>query len=81
METGVVTLTNTKQYPFNDSARTVALVSEQKDADYFVLTEVAASDGAAGEVRVYDKAVNGFRIAFTGSAKSADIRYAVTGGA
>ena len=80
METGAVTLTNTKRYPFNNSAQTVALRFAQKDADYFVLTEVAAADGEAGDVRVYDKAVNGFRIAFTGSAKSAEIRYAVLEG-
>ena len=80
METGVVTLQNTKRYPFNDSARTVALKSEQRGTDYFVLTEIAGHDGETGEVRVWDKAVNGFKIAFEGSGASADVRYAVIGG-
>ena len=80
METGTVTLSNTKTYPFNNSAQTVALNCERENADYFVLTEIASADPDVGDVRVYDKAANGFRISFTGSAKSADIRYAVMGG-
>jgi hypothetical protein len=80
METGTVTLTNTKSYPFNDSAVTVALRAEQSGTDYFVLTEVAGDARGVESVRVYDKAVNGFRIAFEGSAGSADIRYRVMGG-
>ncbi len=80
METGVVTLTNTKQYPFNNSARTVALRSEQSDTDYFVLTQTIRSEGETGELRVYDKAVNGFRVAFSGSARSAEVRYLVIKG-
>ena len=75
METGVVTLTNTKQYPFNDSGNTVALAFEQDGTDYRIETEVISSEGETGNIRVYDKAVNGFRIAFTGSAKSAEIRF------
>jgi hypothetical protein len=77
METGVVTLENTKAYPFNDSARTVALGQEQGGTDYFVLTEAVGSQWEIGEVRVYDKAVNGFRMSFTGSARSAKVRYTV----
>ncbi len=80
METGVVMLTNSRQYPFNNSAQTVALRSEHSDMDYFVLTEVVRSEGEAGEIRVYDKAVNGFKIAFDGSARSAQISYLVIKG-
>lgn len=80
METGVVTLTNTRQYPFNNSAQTVALRTEQCNTDYFVLTEIVGAEGEAGEIRVYDKAVNGFRIAFSGSARRAEIRYLVIEG-
>ena len=80
METGIVTLKNTKLYPFNDSAETVALMKEQCGTEYFVLTEVVSAEGEAGEIRAYDKAVNGFKIAFTGSARSAEVRYFVTGG-
>ena len=80
METGVVTLINTKQYPFNNSAQTSCAPFEQSDTDYFVLTEVIRAEGETGEIRVYDKAVNGFRIAFDGSARCAEIRYLVIKG-
>ena len=79
METGVVTLINTKTYPFNDSIRTVALRRERKDADYFVLTEVLRAEGEAGEVRVTGKAVNGFQIAFDGPARLVEVKYLVLG--
>ena len=79
METGLVTLRNTKEYPFNDSEMTVALGRERNDTDYLVLTETIDANASVGDVRVYDKATNGFRIAYSGSAKSADIRYVVTG--
>ena len=80
METGTVKLKNTKQYPFNDSAMTVALRTELCGTDYFVQTEIISADGEVGEFCVFDKAVNGFKIAFDGSAKSAELRYFVTGG-
>ena len=78
METGVVKLTNTKEYPLNDSEKTIALEHERNDTDYIILTEVIDADVLVGDIRVYDKAVNGFRIAYSGSAKNADIKYIVT---
>jgi len=77
LEIGVVKLTNTKEYPFNNSETTVALKFEQADTEYAVLTEKLAPFDGVGEVCVFDKAVNGFKIAFNGSAKSADVRYLV----
>jgi hypothetical protein len=79
-EKGRVSLVNTKVYPFNDSAVTVALAAEQADRDYLVVTEVLSADGEAGSVEIFDKAVNGFKIAYTGSAKKAEVGYAVIGG-
>ena len=69
-----VILTNTKQYPFNNSTESVSLDCEQENSQYYVQTEVISAEGQAGEVRVFDKAVNGFRIAFTGSAASVEVR-------
>jgi hypothetical protein len=77
METGTVALTNTKRYPFNDSRRTVALRDEVPGGRYMVITELAGHDGEAGDVRVTGKAANGFKIEYTGSGASAEIRYAV----
>jgi hypothetical protein len=80
METGTIVLVNTKQYPFNDSSATVCLQNERESRSYFVFTDVRDSDGAVGDVVVSGRAVNGFRVAFTGSAKRAEIGYFVTGG-
>ena len=79
MESGTVKLINTKTWPFNDSARLVALEKERSGNDYIVAAELLRSDGEAGEIIVSDKAVNGFSIAFTGSASQAEIRYWIVG--
>ena len=80
METGFVTLVNTKQYPFNDSAATVAIYPEQNCTDYVVLTELVESEGEVGDIQVCNKAVNGFCIAFSGSARRAGVRYIILPG-
>ncbi len=77
--TNPVTLTNTKQYPFNNSRQTVAFQSIGDSPDYLVQTEVVSSTGEVGDITISDKAVNGFNIAFTGSASSAVIRYRIYG--
>lgn len=77
---GTVTLTNTKEYPFNNSVQTVALEKTLKNQEYTVLTEVVGSTGDAGDIVISDKAVNGFKIAFTGAARQAVVRYCVIGG-
>jgi hypothetical protein len=79
--TGTVTLTNTKEYPFNNSTQTVALDKSLPNQDYAVLTEIVGADGDAGDIVVSGKAVNGFKIAYMGSAKEAVVRYHVIGGA
>lgn len=80
MEQGIIRLENTESYPFNNSAQTVALEKERAGTDYVVLTELLASDGPVGDIRVTGKAVNGFRVAYTGSATFAEIRYTVLEG-
>ena len=80
IEKGRVTLTNTKTYPFNDSATTVALLTECADRDYFVTTNVFNSDGEVGDVEIFDRAVNGFKVAYTGSAKNVELGYVVIEG-
>ena len=81
MQTGTVRLENSERYPFNNSAQTVALAQEQENTDYAVSAELLCTDGSVGEIRVSGKAVNGFQIAFTGSASFAELRWRVTGGA
>ena len=80
IEKGRVILTNTKKYPFNDSATTVALQTDCVDQEYFVITDVLSSDGEVGDIEIFDRAVNGFKISYTGSAKSAELGYVVIEG-
>ena len=79
-EEGAVTLTNTAAYPFNDSQQTVALVNVQKNTKYAIIAQVRSANGNPGEVVASDKQVNGFKLAYTGSAKSAVVEYIVIGG-
>lgn len=79
-EIGEVVLTNTQEYPFNDSAKTVALTKPRDTLNYRVAVEVTNADGMPGSIKVCDKQINGFKVAFTGSAKIATIKYYVQGG-
>lgn len=80
IERGTVTLTNTATYPNNNSVRSVALDKIKENGDYVVLAEVVSFDGNVGEIVVSDKLTNGFKIGFSGSAKSATVNYTVIGG-
>jgi hypothetical protein len=76
-----VTLTNSQQYPFNNSAKTVSLVTERNHMDYTVEAEVVEySGGFPGDIVVSDKLLNGFKIAYTGSAQSVKLKIYVKGG-
>ena len=79
-EEGSVTLTNTGKYPFNNSVQTVALANTQKNTKYAVIPEIVSANGNPGEAVVSDKQVNGFKLAYTGSASSAVVKYIVIGG-
>lgn len=76
------TLTNTQKYPFNNSVKTIALGSEnvRNNKDYTVIVEAEAADGFVGDIVVSDKMLNGFKIAFTGSASSVNVKCYVQGG-
>lgn len=79
-EVGEINLTNSLQYPFNDSAATVALEKARDTLNYRVDVEVVSSVGTVGDISVYDKQLNGFKIKFSSSATSATIKYIVQGG-
>lgn len=80
VETGTVTLTNSQEFPFNNSRKTVALVTAQANSDYLVDVEVDEANGNVGEVIVSSRMTNGFAIEFTGSATSVSVNYFVIGG-
>ncbi|MCD7826360.1 MAG: hypothetical protein LUH14_10435 [Clostridiaceae bacterium] len=75
-----VTLTNAGGFYFNDSVQTVALSNMRSTTEYRVLTEIQGNTVNAGDIVVYDKQVNGFKIAHTGSAESVKVRCFVQGG-
>lgn len=79
-----VTVNNTYDYPFNNSVATVQLDTLRNKTSYTVDVEVEEVTGAAGasagEVQIYDKLNNGFKVHFTGSAKSATLKLYVRGG-
>ena len=80
VETGSTTMTNSQEFPFNNSRKTVALVTAQANTDYLVDVEVDEANGNVGEVIVSSRMTNGFAIEFTGSATSVSVNYFVIGG-
>ena len=42
--------------------------------------EITAHDGNVGDVRIFDRMLNGFKVAYDGSAKSATIKLRIKGG-
>lgn len=79
-ETIELTLTNSKDFYFNNSAKTVALSKMRDSLDYRVFTEIQDKTVNVGDVVVYDKQLNGFKIAYTGSAESVTVKCYVQGG-
>lgn len=76
-----VELTNSMEYPFNNSVKTVSLAQERNHADYTVAAEVVEySGGFPGEILISAKLLNGFKVASTGSAKSVKVKLYVKGG-
>lgn len=76
-----VTLTNTQQYPFNNSNKAVQLGTNRNKKNYTVLVEVLDSEGGGvGEILVTNKLLNGFQIAYTGAASSVTVNCIVQGG-
>ena len=79
-EERTITLTNSQSYPFNNSVQTIALTTARNFTDYNVEAEVLEHSGNVGDVRIFDRMLNGFKIAYDGSAKSATIKLRIKGG-
>lgn len=80
MQVGEITLKNDCEYPFNNSTQTIDLKEPMSNKKYWVYTELINSNGSIGQVNVFDKLLNGFKISYSGSATSAKFRYAVMKG-
>ena len=79
-EVGTISLTNGMKYPFNSSQKSVALKKARKTLNYDVDVEVTSASGCVGDIAITDKQLNGFKIAFEGSAGAVTIKYRVKGG-
>lgn len=74
------TLTNAKDFYFNNSVQTVAITSQRDTLDYRVDVEVQGDVVNVGDVVVFDKQQNGFKVKYTGSAPSVTVKLYVRGG-
>lgn len=80
-EKKIVEIKNNQTYPFNDSSMTIALDRTRNHTDYTVEAEIENySGGFPGEIIVSDKLLNGFKIHFTGSASTVDLKLYIKGG-
>lgn len=79
-EVVTISLSNNQAYPFNNSAQTVAMTKQRDTLNYRVAVEIVSSVGMVGNVEVYDKALNGFKVRYSGSATSAVIKCYIQGG-
>ena len=82
-ELHTITLHNTASAPFNssvDSPTTIALETTRKNLFYTVEAEVVDHTGLVGDIEISGKALNGFKIAYTGSGSSVTLAVRVKGG-
>ena len=76
------TMTNGKEYPFNNSKKTVQISPSRNTKDYSVEVEVLekTGNGGVGDIVITEKLVNGFKIEFTGGAQAVKVNCIVRGG-
>lgn len=79
-EYSVITLTNTAKQPFNNSEQTVPLKTTRNNTMYTVTAEILNNNGLPGDISIYDKQLNGFKVAFTGSASTVQVALIIKGG-
>lgn len=78
-----VTLTNNQRFPFNstvDNPATIALTTTRRNLFYSVEAEVLEHTGLVGEIQISNKALNGFKVAYTGSGSSVKLALRIKGG-
>ena len=79
-----ITLTNSKDYPFNSTVSapvSVALTTNRKNLYYSIEPEVSSVEGGlVGDIHITDKQLNGFKVSFDGSAKKVVLTLRIKGG-
>lgn len=81
-EMHMVTLGQTGiKWPFNNSASTIALLQLRENNRYSVEVDVLSySGGRLGNIKVFDRANNGFKLLHDGSATNVQVSIRVSGG-
>ncbi len=79
-EIQTVTLSSTERFPFTNSVQTISLATVRKTLNYDVSWEVTSTNGNVGDISITDKQLNGFKIAFDGSATSVTLKIRIKGG-
>jgi hypothetical protein len=72
---GQLILSNSQEYPLNDSTKTITLKREMDNADYIVITR--QHDIGVDEVEIYNKTTNSFRIRYWGTSSLVKVNWAV----
>lgn len=78
-----VTLNNSQSYPFNNSIKTIPLTEAKArlNNNYIITTEATRIIGGfLGETIISDKLLNGFKVAYTGSATEVRLKCYIQGG-
>ena len=79
-EEQTITLTNSEAYPFNNSKTTVSLKQARNFATYTVDTEILSHNGTVGDIQITERLLNGFKVAYTGSATAVTLKLRINGG-
>jgi hypothetical protein len=80
LHTATLAQTGSK-WPFNNTPTTIALAQLRESTNYGVeVTVLAYSGGRLGNIRVTDRARNGFKLVHDGSATAVKVQIRVTGG-
>lgn len=75
-----VELKNTLKYPATNAEKTITLPQTLNNSDYTVEAEVIEADGPVEFVKVYGKALNAFKVCYSGSARNVSLKLHVRGG-
>lgn len=75
-----VELTNTLKYPATNAEKTITLPQILNNSDYMVEAEVIETDGPVEFVEVYGKALNAFKVRYSGSARNVSLKLHIRGG-
>ncbi len=73
-------LKNTLKVPATNAEKTITLQKMVNNTDYSVEAEVISSDGPVERVEIYGKALNAFKVCYSGSARNVALKLHVTGG-